>query len=39
MSFEIFMINFINDTWNINTHPVKGDDGKPKSYFFKTVKK
>ena len=29
------MINFINDTWKINTHRVKNEDGKPKSYFFR----
>lgn len=34
-SFEIFMINYINDTWKINTHRVSGDDGKAKSYFFR----
>ncbi len=29
------MINYLYDNWKINTHRVKGDDGKAKSYFFK----
>jgi hypothetical protein len=33
-TFEVFMINYIHDKWRINTHPVKGDNGSPKSYFF-----
>jgi hypothetical protein len=33
-SFEVFMINYINDRWKINTHSVKGDDGTAKPYFF-----
>ena len=37
-SFEVFMINYIQDLWKINTHYVKGDDGTPKSYFFNNTK-
>jgi|LauGreDrversion4_2_1035121.scaffolds.fasta_scaffold319807_2 hypothetical protein len=37
-SFEVFMINYINDKWKVNTHYAKGDDGKPKSFFFNNPK-
>jgi hypothetical protein len=37
-TFEVFMINYIQDKWKINTHYVKGDDGRPKSYFFTNPK-
>lgn len=37
-TFEVFMVNYVRDDWKINTHSVRGDDGKPKTYFFKNTR-